>query len=245
MDYSTYRMSVKETIKYSLSFLLIFMLLAKVFYDFYPAGLVGVVFLPFLLRAKGKTLAAARRERLAQEFKQFILAFSASLKAGYSVENAFAEASGDLYLICGEGADMVVECRHICHQLQNNRVLEELMADFAERSGHGDIRDFAAIFSIAKRSGGNMNTIVQNTAAMIGEKIEVKREIALMLAARRAEQKVMNVVPIGIIGYMRWSSPGYFDGLYKTPFGILVMSICLFLYLCSYIFSRKIMNIEV
>ena len=245
MEYGRYPMTPTEVIKNSIVFLMVFLLLAKVFYDSYVAGLFGIVFLPFLLQKKRKALAAKRRERLALEFKQFLLSFSGSLKAGYSVENAFMQASADLCLVYDEKSDMVTECKTICHRLQNNQVLEELILDFAKRSGHSDICDFAAIFSIAKRTGGNMNAVIQNTATIIGEKIEAKREIALMFAARRAEQNVMNIVPIGIIGYMRLSSPGYFDRLYGTLSGILIMTACLILYIFAIFLSQKIMDIEV
>ena len=245
MEYSRYRMSPAEVIKSSIWFSMFFLILAKVFYDSYVAALFGIVLFPFLMRKKGNELAAKRRERLALEFKQFLLSFSGSLKAGYSVENAFVQASADLCLVYDEKSDMVTECKTICHRLQNNQVLEELILDFAKRSGHSDICDFAAIFSIAKRSGGNMNAIIQNTATVIGEKIETKREIALMFAAKRAEQNVMNVVPIGIIGYMRLSSPGYFDRLYGTLPGILIMTACLILYIFAIFLSQKIMDIEV
>lgn len=49
--------------------------------------------------------------------------------------------------------------------------------------------------SIAKRSGGNLNDIIRRSAAVTGEKIEVKQEIQTLLSSRRYEQKIMNMVP--------------------------------------------------
>lgn len=159
--------------------------------------------------------------------------------------HAFVQAGRDLALIYDEDTDMVLESRKIVSQLQNNKQPEELLSDFAQRSGQNEISDFAAIFSIAKRSGGNMGAIIRNTADIISEKIEVKKEIQVLFAAKRMEQNIMNLVPVAIIGYVRITTPDYFDTVYHTVFGNLFMSICLIVYVLAFFLSRKIMDIEV
>ncbi len=245
MDYRVYRLSAREKVKYGILYTAVFLLLGKVFYDSFSAALAGIMVLPFLFRKKAEKLALRRREKLSLEFKDFILALSASLKTGYSAENAFTQAGRDLAHMYGEETFMVAECRKIDKQLQNNQLLEVLLSEFAERSGQDEIRDFAAIFVIAKRSGGNMNAIIRNTAGVISEKIEVKREIQLLYAAKRMEQNIMNVVPVAIIGYVRLTTPDYFDVMYHNSFGIFVMTVCLLIYAGAYFLSGKIMDIEV
>lgn len=244
-DYRVYQMNRKEKLFYLLKLMSIGLILAKIFFDsFYMAG-IGVVLLPFLFRRKAKELAKKRREDLALEFKEFILALSASLRGGYSAENAVALAQKDLACIYTEKSFMMNECMHMRQQLSNNKPLEQLLTEFAERSGQEDIRDFAAVFALAKRSGGNMGGIIRNTAEIIGEKIEAKREIRLLFAGRRMEQNIMNLVPVGIIVYVRMTTPDYFDYMYRTPLGMLIMSTCLAVYAIAYMMSVKIMDIEV
>ncbi len=245
MDYRTYKLSLRERIIYSMQYMGIFLVLGKIFYDSFFAALAGVFFLPLLLKRKASILAAKRREVLTLEFKDFILAFSASLKAGYSAENALVAAGRDLASMYEESSLMVEECRKMEKNLKNNQLSEVLLAEFAGRSGQEEIRDFAAIFVIAKRSGGAMGAIIKNTADIISEKIEVKREIQLLYAAKRMEQNIMNIVPVAMIGYVRMTTPDYFDVLYHNLFGILVMSLCLVVYAGAYMLSRKIMDIEV
>lgn len=244
-DYRKYKMSVKECILYSAANMSVFLVMCKVFFDSLLFSLAGILLVPFLLQKKARALAYDRREALALEFKDFILALSASLKTGYSVENAFVQAGKDLALIYDEDSDMVLESRKFASQLQNNKQPEELLSDFAQRSGQNEISDFAAIFHIAKRSGGNMGAIIRNTADIISEKIEVKKEIQVLFAAKRMEQNIMNLVPVAIIGYVRITTPDYFDTIYHTAFGILFMGICLVVYVLSFFLSRKIMDIEV
>lgn len=245
MDYRSYHLSVKEKCLYSIVYVAFAILIGKVFYDDIRAALLVFLLLPYLLRRKAEKIAKERREKLALEFKEYILAFCGSLKTGYSVENACVQAGKDLVYMLGEDADMVKECRKMETQFQNNKLAETWFSDLGIRSGQEDIKDFAAIFVIAKKSGGNMGTMIRNTANVISEKIEVKREIQLLYAAKRMEQTIMNVVPIAIIGYVRMTSPDYFDGMYHNPFGVFVMTICLLVYGMAYVLSEKIMNIEV
>lgn len=245
MDYRIYRLSVSEKLKYGASYMLLFLVIGKLFYDSWIVSLFGIIIFPFLFHRKEKKLAKERREKLSLEFKDFILAFSASLKAGYSAENAMVQAGKDLEHMYGKETAMIAECRRIEKQLLNNQLPEVLLSDFAERSGQDEIKDFSAIFMIAKRSGGNLNVIIRNTADMISEKIEKKREIELLFAAKRMEQNIMNVVPIAIIGYVRLTTPDYFEAMYHNVFGIVVMTLCLAVYIGAYFLSVKIIDIEV
>lgn len=245
MDYRIYKLSVKEKLWYGSVYMGIALLLGKLFYDDLRFALLCVPLLPFLFRGKSAVLAKKRQEKLSLEFKDFILSFCASLKTGYSIENAFVEAGRDLIYMQGQNSDMVRECRRMEKQLQNNLLLEHLLSDFAIRSGQEEIKDFAAVFAVAKRSGGNMGTMIHNTADIIGEKIETKREIQLLYASKRMEQNIMNIVPMAIILYIRMTTPDYFNGMYHNFFGVTVMTTCLFLYAAAVLLSRKIMEIEV
>ena len=84
--------------------------------------------------------------------------------------------------------------------------MEELFLNFGERCRIEDIENFAAVFSTAKRSGGDMDKIIQTSARMLGDKIDVKKEIEATLAAKKAEQMIMSMMPAGIILYLQLST---------------------------------------
>lgn len=104
---------------------------------------------------------------------------------------------------------------------------------------------FADVFLIAKRSGGNMTDILEKTAAVIGQKIETDQEIRLMISAKKMEQKIMNMVPFLIIFYIGTTSKGFFDVLYHNLIGVVIMTVCLGLYGTAYLLSKRIVEIEV
>ena len=113
----------------------------------------------------------------------------------------------------------------------------------AKRTHVQDIKDFAEVFRIAKRSGGDLPGILRNTADLISDRIEVSREINTQIASKKMEQKIMDLVPFGIILYIDTTSPGFFDPLYHSVFGVAVMSVMLLVYLAAYLLAEKILDI--
>ena len=120
---------------------------------------------------------------------------SSSLTAGYSAENAFAEACKELEKLYYAEEPVCRELHRIKRMLSVNENLEALLADWAARSGSADIRNFAAVFSAAKRTGGDLNAIIRNTISIMTQKREAQQEIEVSLASRKMEQKVMSGIP--------------------------------------------------
>ncbi len=90
-----------------------------------------------------------------------------------------------------------------------------------------------------------MDKVIQTSARMLGDKIEVKKEIEATLAAKKAEQMIMSLMPAGIILYLQLTSPGFLEVLYGNLFGICAMSVCLGVYVLSYWMGRRIVDIQV
>lgn len=196
------------------------------------------------LRQKKKDLLRKRKEKLNFQFKEMMNAVIAGLQAGYSIENAFSHAYQDICLLYGNQSMMAKELYYLTKELRNNRNIEDILLDFAARCQVPDIRDFAEVFHIAKKSGGNLVGILKNTADIISDKIEVKREITTMISAKCLEQKIMDIVPFAIILYIDVTSPGFFDGMYHNIAGIAIMTILLVVYVAAYLMAERIIHIE-
>ena len=78
-----------------------------------------------------------------------------------------------------------------------------------------------------------------------GKEIDVEREIDTIMSAKRAEFKIMSVIPFAMIGYLKLSFPEFLDVLYGNVAGVLIMSVCLAIYLISYEWGRHMVEIEV
>ena len=144
-----------------------------------------------------------------------------------------------------ENADMVQELAAMQRRMDSNQTLEEAMRDFAERSGIPEAETFAEIFTVGKRSGGDLIEIMEDTARTIAQTVETERAIAATLASRRYEQKIMNGIPFVIVLYLRIGCPGFMDPVYGNIVGVCVMTGCLLLYLGAWYLGRRMLEIEV
>ena len=119
-----------------------------------------------------------------------------------------------------------------------NRAFGEALGDFARRSGLEDIQNFSEVFLAARKSGGELVRI-------IAEKIRIQEDIMTATAARRMEQRIMSAIPLLIVFYIELTSPGFFDLLYGTAAGRVVMTVCLGIYLGACSLSKRILEIRI
>lgn len=204
----------------------------------------GIPLVWLYMRRKKRQRIQERRFQLNLEFKDAVQSVSAALQAGYAIENSFREAANDMKMLYGEESLIVQEFTYIVTQLQMNRTVEEVLAEFGERSGVEDIAQFAGDVLVAKRTGGNLVEVIGATVHNISDKVEVKREIQTMITAKQLETRVMNVIPIGMILYMWIGSPGFLDPMYTTAMGRIIMSVGLLIYGVAFYIGEKIMNIS-
>lgn len=244
-DYEHYRFSLKELVKYVSQALALCIFGDYLFYQSWWALLGAIPGVCLYLGWRRKQLIRQRRKNLNYQFKDALLSLSVAVQAGYSVESAVSACARDLERMYERGTDILEEFHYIESQQHISVPLEELFLDLGDRSQVEDIENFAAVFYTAKRTGGDMNKVIQKVARMLGDKIDVKKEIEATLAAKKSEQMVMSLMPAGIICYLQMTSPGFLSVLYGNPFGIAAMTVCLGIYGTAYWLGRKIVDIEV
>ena len=244
-DYRTYHFTAKEIVRYLLEGAAV---CAAADYLFYQNILALLFMIPvsvlYLKMQKKKCIARQKRE-LNYQFRDALTAMNVAVQAGYSAENAVRASVKDLGRLYENGSDILDEFRYIESQIRLSVPVEDLFIDLGKRSGVEDIENFAAVFYTAKRTGGDMTQVIQKVARMLGDKIEVKKEIEATLAAKKSEQMVMSIMPAGIICYLKLTSPGFMDVLYGNLFGICAMTVCMVIYGFSYWLGVKIVDIEV
>ena len=245
MNYGVYRLKIGEALKLFLEYLMIAGLFAYLFYDSFTAFCLLLPGLALFIRKKRKELIVKRKKEIAQEFKDMILAVSTELNAGYSLENSFREAYRDMLSLYGETSLICTELREFFRRMEMGDQLERMLADFADRTEIDEIKDFAEIFSIAKRSGGNLSKMIHRTVTIMREKDETEREIEVLLSGKKFEQKIMGVIPLIIILYLKLGNGGFLKALYHNLTGTVIMSACLSAYVLSYVLAEKIVAIEV
>ena len=185
------------------------------------------------------------KRRFERQFQDALQSLEAQLNVGYSMENAIKEVQRDLQIMYDKKTLIVREFTYMARQLNLNVTAEIAWKDFAARIALPEVDTFVTVFSLAKRSGGDSIMIIKNAVRQLGDKAEVKREIDIVIAAKKLEFRVMSMIPFGIIAYMRLTFPEFMSGLYGNLPGVIFMSICLAAYIAAWNLGCKIVEIEV
>ena len=245
MNYNVYRFSVAEKIRYVIIFIIFAILIAYLFYDSLWAALfICPFYIPYINAVKSKSVKQ-RKKKLLQEFRDMSESLMAALSSGYSIENSFREANKDMEKLHGKDSLICKELKMTIYKIDNGVTLEHCLRDFSERANTEDISDFTEVFTEAKRMGGNYGKLISRIITVMREKEETENEIETMLSGKHLEQRVISIIPMIILLYLRVSTGSFMNVLYKNTLGIVTMSVCLILYVMSYLLSEKISNIEV
>lgn len=245
-DYNSYQMTGREKLGCRLKGAVFIFGLA---YTFYHSVFLALLFAPlgFLYpRLRSRGIIKRRKQELGKQFSDALYSLASSLNAGKSIEMAIKGVPLDLALLYPDPDTFIIrEFQAIYHKLEMNKTVEEGLIDFAKRAHLEDIDNFVDVFITSKRSGGNLIKIIKNTSDIIGDKLLIKQEMETLLAQRRFEQRVLNIMPPLLILFLTWTTGDYMEPVFSSPEGRLIMTIALVLLGAAYYISAKIMSIEV
>ena len=214
-----------------------------IFYEnIFISAFVGIICGFLFVPIRKKQVIKKRKQKLNLQFRGLLDALATSIGAGKNMYDSFATATDDLIIQFTEESDIVKEVRIIRSGLDNNMQIEDMLLNFAERSGLPDIRNFANVFATCYKKGGNIKDVIKNTAAIIGDKIEIHMELETMVAGQKNEQNIMLVMPIIFIIVMKSMGGELID--LTSPIGIISVSVALVIFIAAYFVSKKILNIK-
>lgn len=205
-------------------------------YIFYENILMAFILSPYVYlhyKQRKKERAKKDNNEFCRKFRDGIMSVSFALNVGYSIENAFIQAVEELELIYGRDSDITIKFRYIVVRLGQNENIEDIFMDFAE------------IFRYAKRSGGDLISIIRNTTQIIQQKEEVLSEIDTIISGKRMEQRVMSIIPAAIVVYLKFTAAEFIQPLYGNVYGAVIMTVCLIVYVIADMWAKRIVNIEV
>lgn len=224
--------------------ILYIVMIAWLFYDRISLTILLIPYLFIFMRQQRARKIYQEKEKLRKEFREMMISIGNSLSAGYSIENALKTAKSDIELY-QEHSMLAKELQLLINRLKMNESVDKLLLDMADQVELQEFYQFAQVISIAKKSGGNLIEITENTIEHLGQAIQTKEEIHTMIAAKQMEKKIMSVMPYFILLYVRIANPGYFDILYESFAGVLVATISLLCLWIADVWAERVTEIEI
>ena len=237
-----YKVSKKEK---AVVIMVIFMAIIIISILFYGTIYAVVILLPLgvpIYREQKRRIINKKKKELKVQFKDMLMVMSDSLKTGYSVSNALKESYKDMVSMYGRYSYICEELRIMISRIKLNVREEDIFKDFAKRTGLREAILFSRIFSVAKRTGGNMTEVIGSVTDSIVLKENVREEIEVSTTEKKTEQKIMTLIPMALILYVKMMSPDFLNIMYETNAGRIVMTICLVLYILAFLWAQKIVE---
>ena len=207
-------------------------------------GTVGLIAGKMFIPIRTKQIIAKRRKQLTSQFRDLLSGLTTALGTGANVIDSFISVRQDMKIQYDEDAYILKELDVIISGVENNNSIEELIYDFGVRSGIDDIKDFAEVFKITYRKGGNFKEIIRNTNEILGDKLEINEEIETTVSGSKMEQKMMIAMPILLVGVIKMLSAD-FAANFVTPAGIAATTVGIVMFVVSYFVARKVLDIKV
>lgn len=207
-------------------------------------SIIGLVAAKLFLPLRVKTKIQKRKQALARQFRDMLDGLTTALSAGKNVTDSFYSVYDDLKIQYDEGAYILKELEVIIAGIQNNIAIEDVLMDFGKRSDIEDIVNFASVFQTCYREGGNIKDVIKNTHTILSDKMEISEEIETLVTSNKTEQNIMLVMPIVLIGIMKFGSPD-FAANFVTPTGIISTTISIVVFAIAYFIGRAVLSIKI
>jgi len=184
--------------------------------------------------------------RVSQRLKKFngqlgdtLTLLSNALKAGYSFAQAIDTVAKNAVAPIGD------EFGRAVREMNLGGSPDEALGNITKRIASNDFDLVATAYSIHRTVGGNLAEILDNIAYTIRERVRIKGEIQTLTAQARASGTIITALPILLAAFMFFVTPTYFQPMFSSIIGWILIVIGAFMIFIGNLIIRRIVAIEV
>jgi tight adherence protein B len=184
--------------------------------------------------------------RINQRLKKFngqlgdtLTLLSNALKAGYSFAQAIDTVAKNATAPIGD------EFARAVREMNLGGSPDEALSNITRRIASADFDLVATAYSIHRTVGGNLAEILDNIAYTIRERVRIKGEIQTLTAQARASGSIITALPILLATFMFFVTPTYFQPMFGSIIGWILLAIGGFMIFIGNLIIRRIVAIEV
>ena len=197
--------------------------------------LLGYYILDLYLMYRSKI----RIKKIENEMLRAIIIMNNAFKAGKSTMQAVYIASEELPEPISD------EFKKIYQDLKYGLNVDVVFERFAKRINIEEARYISSSLIILNKTGGNIVKVFDSIEKTLFDKKKLKEELRNLTVSSNLVVKVLMFVPFIFVGIIYILNPNYFDPLFASNLGYLVLFV-IFVMVIMYIwFLQKIMKVKV
>lgn len=188
-----------------------------------PLALVFAVLGPIGAKVALSVLTSRRRARFGDQLDDTLQLISGNLRAGYGLVQALDGVARDVEDPTSE------EFARIVNETRLGRDLGAALDLTAERMRSDDFAWAAQAIMINRETGGNLAEVLQNVAATIRERNQIRRQVKALSAEGRLSATILTLLPVVVFLAVLVLQPSYIQFFFQTLIGWLAIVLALIL----------------
>ena len=184
--------------------------------------------------------AAARRiARVEEQIEPWINAVANALKASPSL----GEAIGSTTTLVA--SPMCQELDVLVKEYELGTPLDQALENLAHRIPSKTLAGTITALKIARRSGGNLTEMLETAAASLREFARLEGVVRTKTAEGKAQALVIGMIPVPMVLGIRSIDPHFFDPLFHSVLGQIIIAGAVALWAIAIVAARKILDVDV
>lgn len=179
-------------------------------------GVISSFFLPWILIA---FLTSRRKKKFLEEFPIALDIIRRALKAGHSIDRSIGMVVEQLSGPVGLSFKQMVD------KLNLGRTFDDVLAEMANSIGIDDFRMLAIVIVLQRETGGSLAEAIDNFSKIIRSRQILRKKVKALTAEVRVTAMILTAIPFFIFGVVYYSTPNYFDPLFNTDNGHILLFI--------------------
>ena len=180
-----------------------------------------------------------RKKSIENDMLRAIIIMNNAFKAGKSTIQAVEIASKEL----PEPINM--EFKKMYRDMKYGLSTEIVFDRFAKRINLEEARYLSSSLTILNKTGGNIINVFSSIEKTLFDKKKLKEELKNSTASSNAVVKILLLVPFIFVAIIYLVSPGYFEPLFSSTIGYIILFIMALMFIAYAYLLQKIIKVRV
>lgn len=179
-----------------------------------------------------------RRKQISDDLLKAIIIMNNSFKSGMSIMQAIEIVKNELEGAIGD------EFKKIYLDMSYGLTIETVFDRFYNRVKLDDAKFITTSLTLLNKTGGNIVKVFKSIEREFFDKKKLNDELKTTNASSQFVYKLLLVIPFIISFLIFILNPSYFNPLFKTEIGVLVLMLIVLLYVMYALIIKRIMRID-
>ena len=180
-----------------------------------------------------------RIKQIENEMLRAIIIMNNAFKSGKSTLQAVKIAADELPEPISD------EFKKMYRDMQYGLEIDTVFNRFAKRIDIEEARYLSSSLTILNRTGGNIVKVFSSIEKTLFDKKKLKEELHNLTVSPNLVVKVLMAIPFIFVAIIYLLNPSYFDPLFNSPIGYMVLALIVLMFIVYIWFLQKIMKVKV